>query len=193
MVVDAANGASSARGRAVLVDGTRRLLELEARLGITRHVAVSIVGAERVPLAYYRLKVEQERLVAGSPVPWTLLRATQFHEFVDQWLTTAARWRVRPTALLPLQPVAATDVALVLADLAERPATGGRVEVAGPHVRELGSLSREWAAARGRRGVPLRLPLVGAAGRALRDGGLTCATPDVLGATPFARWLTRTG
>src|SRR5215475_6752981 len=82
VVIDAANGRTPAQARATLVHGARRLLAAEERAGIRHHVCVSIVGCDLLPLAYFAVKAEQERIVEGGPVPWSIVRATQFHEFV---------------------------------------------------------------------------------------------------------------
>src|SRR5438874_9622627 len=76
VVVDASNGPPSGRARAVLAEGSRRLLALEKHVGVAHHVCVSIVGTERIPLGYYRAKVEQERVVQAGGVPWTIVRGT---------------------------------------------------------------------------------------------------------------------
>ncbi|HEU4658965.1 MAG TPA: NAD(P)H-binding protein, partial [Capillimicrobium sp.] len=83
VVVDASNQPPSGKGPSVLVEGSRRLLAAEAVAGVGHHVCVSIVGCDAVPLAYYRLKTEQERVVQDGPVPFTIVRVTQFHELID--------------------------------------------------------------------------------------------------------------
>ncbi|HEX4306894.1 MAG TPA: NAD(P)H-binding protein, partial [Solirubrobacterales bacterium] len=94
-VVDAANSQKGAKE--TLVEGTRRLLEAGARAGVANHVTVSIVGCDRLPVSYYKVKVEQERALEAGEVPWTLLRATQFHQLVDSAFAGAARFGLRPT------------------------------------------------------------------------------------------------
>jgi len=75
VVIDASNGPPR-KARAVLVEGSRRMLEIEARARVRHHVCVSIVGIEDVPMGYYRVKVEQERVVENGGVPWTIVRST---------------------------------------------------------------------------------------------------------------------
>jgi uncharacterized protein YbjT (DUF2867 family) len=70
------------KSRRTAVEGTERLLEIAAGAGVSHFVYISVVGLERVPLSYYREKLDAERLVERSPVPWTILRSTQFHDFV---------------------------------------------------------------------------------------------------------------
>lgn len=105
VVVDASNGPPSRKARAVLVEGSRRLLDAEARAGVGHHVCVSIVGIEDVPVAYYRVKVAQERVVESAGVPWTIVRSTQFHDLLGAWLSAAGRRHVVPAAGALFQPV----------------------------------------------------------------------------------------
>jgi uncharacterized protein YbjT (DUF2867 family) len=70
------------KSRRTAVKGTEHLLEIAARAEVSHFVYISIVSIERIPLSYFRNKLDAERLVEGSPVPWTILRSTQFHEFV---------------------------------------------------------------------------------------------------------------
>ncbi|WP_461030921.1 SDR family oxidoreductase, partial [Streptomyces sparsus] len=121
VVVDASNAASTKGAAATLVEGSRRLLAAGSSAGVRHHVCVSIVGCERVPSGYYRAKVAQERLVEQGPLPWTLVRATQFHELLAAALAAAARSRVLPVPRARLQTVSADEVAVAVADAAERP------------------------------------------------------------------------
>lgn len=188
-VVDAANSASVKGATATLVDGGRRLLEAEQAAGVSHHVCVSIVGCAKVPVGYYRVKIAQEELVREGPVPWTIVRATQFHNLVAQMIGAAAKWRILPVPRVPVQPVAVDEVAQVIADELERGARRGFVEVAGPEIVDARDLLRTWKRATGRRALSLPLPLPGNLGRALRAGGLTSAAPDVRGEVTFAAWL----
>jgi uncharacterized protein YbjT (DUF2867 family) len=191
VVIDAANGASTSAkdARAVLVDGGRRLLAAEAKAGVSHHVCISIVGIDEVPSAYYRVKVEQEKLVEAGATPWTIVRATQFHDLVALIFGKTARFGVLPGAAARLQPVAVTEVAEVVAAVAEGEPRHGRVTVAGPEVRTARELAQAWKAARASRALVLPLPLVGASGKALRAGRLTDPRPDHRGAVTFERWL----
>jgi uncharacterized protein YbjT (DUF2867 family) len=188
VVVDASNNASR-KAAAVLVEGTGRLLDAEQAAGVSHHVCVSIVGCDQVPVGYYRVKTEQENLVARGPVPWTIVRATQFHEFLADILGAAARWRALPAPHALLQPVACAEVARYVADIAEQPARRAGTSIAGPEVTELRTLARTWRSVTGRRLalIPLRVP--GRIGRALRSGTLTTRQAEVTGHVPFAAWL----
>jgi uncharacterized protein YbjT (DUF2867 family) len=188
VVVDATND-SSKHAADTLVEGSRRLLAAEEVAGVGHHVCVSIVGCELVPARYLRIKAEQERVVEEGPQPWSIVRATQFHELVDMALAPAARKHLMPVPRVPLQTVASTEVARVVADVAEGAPRRGRVEVVGPEVVDARELARTWRSTTGRRALLLPLPLPGRMGRALRAGALIAERPDVRGTTPFATWL----
>lgn len=185
-VVDA--GSSRSRPKAVLVRGTERLLRAAAEAGVGHYLTASIVGCDRVPMGYYRAKVAQEETVAAGPVPWTVLRATQFHPFVAEYLAAAARLRLRPSSEAKSQPVDVGVVARRLAEAAPGEPAGRLPDLAGPEVRTMTELGRAWAEAEGRRLAPLRVPFGPRLGRALREGGLC----DPEAATPgptFEEWL----
>ncbi|PZS33238.1 MAG: 3-beta hydroxysteroid dehydrogenase [Pseudonocardiales bacterium] len=190
-VVDASNIATGRRGRAVrfFTQVTERLLVAEERAGVGHHVALSIVGIDDIDWGYYDGKRQQERLVTAGPVPWSVLRATQFHEFPDQVLASA---RLGPLAIAPMmrmQPVAASEVGAVLADLAVGPPAGRAPDLGGPEAHTLADLARRLFTARGQRVrvVPVRLP--GAAGRAMATGGLLPGPGARLGKQTFDEWL----
>jgi uncharacterized protein YbjT (DUF2867 family) len=186
VVVDVAN--SNRGARQTLVEGTGRLLEASAAAGVGHHLAISIVGIDLVPITYYRHKLAQERAIETGPLPWTLLRATQFHQLVDGALASAARFGVRPTGSAKLQPVDPRTVAARLADAALAPPAGRLPDLGGPKISTLSELSRAWATARGRHRLPLRIPAWGKIGKPPAAGAL--CVPD--GATPgedFEEWL----
>lgn len=188
-VVDASNKNGSRRAmEAVLLDGTRRLLRAEFAAGVGHHVLISIVGIDKVPFGYYRVKLEQERLVADADVPASVLRATQFHQLLDKVFTVAARGALLPGGRIPLQPVDAHEVASALADVVGDEPSTERREMAGPEVAELGQLARAWRTARRRQRLVVPVPAVGRIGRALRAGGLI-ASDARRGTLGFAQWL----
>ncbi|MCW2852660.1 MAG: hypothetical protein JWM84_2324 [Nocardioides sp.] len=186
-VIDTSNQASQKRAdsEAFFGDVTRTLLDAEVAAGVCHHVALSIVGIDDVDSGYYAGKRLQERLLAEGPVPWSVLRATQFHEFAEQALDFV---RVGPFSLVPRmlsQPVAAREVGEALVVLAEGDPVGRAPELAGPERLQMVDLARK--VARGRRVVPVRVP--GAAGRAMRDGALVPKGDGPRGALTFAAWL----
>jgi uncharacterized protein YbjT (DUF2867 family) len=187
VVLDASNGLR--RAREVLVDGTLRLAAAAAEAGVGHRVAVSIVGCDRVPYSYYDVKVAQEQAVASGAVPWSLVRATQFHTLIAGVLAGAARWRVLPTGSAQLQPIDPAVVARRLADVVHEQPGGRLPDLAGPEVRTLGELAGDWRAQHGGGLLRLRIPFAGRAGRALRAGGLTERAAAVAGSPTFAQWL----
>jgi uncharacterized protein YbjT (DUF2867 family) len=188
VVVDASNNAGR-KAAAVLVGGTRRLLAVERATGVSHHVCISIVGCDQLPVGYYRVKTDQENLVAQGPVPWTIVRATQVHELVAKVFDTVARWRVLPAPRALLQPVAAAEVARYVAGVAGQPPRRERSEVAGPEVTDLRTLARSWRSVTGRPLALLPVYVPGQAGHALRTGTLTTGQAEMHGRVSFAAWL----
>ncbi|HZU74542.1 MAG TPA: SDR family oxidoreductase [Acidimicrobiales bacterium] len=138
-------------------------------------VYISIVGIDRIPYAYYRRKLACEATIASSGVPFTILRATQFHELIALGLRAVERLPVAPLPVdFRFQPVAAAEVAARLSELVDS-APGGRVEdMGGPQVLSLGDLAQTWSRRRGRPRRVVRLPLPGRAAAAFRQGLNTC-------------------
>jgi uncharacterized protein YbjT (DUF2867 family) len=170
---------------------TEHLLAAEQVAGVGHHVALSIVGIDAETTGYYAGKLEQERLVTAGPVPWTLLRATQFHEFAAQVVQRAS---VGPFVLVPAArtaTVAATEVAEALVTLADGPARGRARDLGGPEEADLADLVRRYLAATGRRGRVLRLPLPGAAGKRMRQGAMLPGPNADRGRQTFDEWLAR--
>ena len=161
------------------VAGTRRLLAAARGAGVRHFLYLSIVGVDRVPLPYYRAKLAAEETIEAGGVPYTILRTTQFHEFIEELVR--ATGRLGPLIIDPrflAQPVALDDVADRVAELLTVPAQNKIVEYAGPRVLTLAEVARTWLAARGERRRVLRVRVPGRMGRALRSGGLTTtATP----------------
>lgn len=168
---------------------TRTLLAAEEQAGVGHHVALSIVGVDLAPFAYYAGKVAQERAVREGRVPWTVLRATQFHEFAAQMFTVAARGPLHLAPRMRTQPVAADEVAARLVDLAEAPARGRVADLAGPHEERLVDMIRRYARATGHRGWIPAVSLPGPFGRAMRDGRLLPAADATIGRQSFAEWI----
>jgi uncharacterized protein YbjT (DUF2867 family) len=121
-------------------------------------------------------------------VPWSLLRATQFHPLPAAIFAAAARRRIRLTGSARLQPIDPAVVARRLADAVHADPAGRLPDIAGPEVKTLGELSRAWQRADGRRLLAVRVPSIGKLGRALRDGGL-CDTSAAAGGASFEEWL----
>jgi uncharacterized protein YbjT (DUF2867 family) len=153
-VVDVTNIAATDRAGAVASFGgiTRNLLDAEHGAGVRHHVLLSIVGLDRVEgNAHYAGKREQERLVADGPVPWTILPATQFHDFaamVTSWTERDGAARIAP---LLVQPIAPSDVADILAEVAAGGPQGRYPDVAGPEPQDLVDMARRTNDVRGHR------------------------------------------
>jgi uncharacterized protein YbjT (DUF2867 family) len=168
----------------------RNLLAAEAAAGVRHHVALSIVGSERLPdNGYFRAKVAQENLIKASAIPHTILRATQFFEFVGgiaQSATIGEEIRLSPALI---QPIAAEDVALALADVAVAPPVNGTLEVAGPEAMPLDELVRRFL--RGTKDARKVMPDVHARyfGSLLTDRSLTPGANPRIGAIRFEDWL----
>jgi uncharacterized protein YbjT (DUF2867 family) len=190
-VIDASNN-SSKSAAATLVEGTQRLLAAGQRAGVAHYVGVSVVGCDQIPMGYFHVKAAQERLVTEGPLPWTVVRATQFHESLAAMFGAAARYGVLPAPNALVQPVASAEVARVVADAVERGPQQGRITIAGPEVARLRDLAVTWRQAAGSRAIVLPLPLPGALGRALRGGAATTAHPeDLHGEITFESWAAR--
>jgi uncharacterized protein YbjT (DUF2867 family) len=188
VVVDASNATRPGAMRKVLVGGTARLLGAEVAVGVRHHVLLSIVGINLVPFPYYRVKLEQERVVLRGPVPASVLRSTQFHQLLDRIFGATARFGFLPGGRIPLQPVDAAEVASELVRSIEQESRVEMHEIGGPETARLSELARTWMEATGRRRPLIPPPIFGRAGRALHDGALTA--PEVRAATrTFARWL----
>lgn len=128
----------------------RNLLAAEDVAGVKHHVALSVVGTDRLLASgYFRGKMAQENLITGSRVPFTIVRSTQFFEFARSMAENAAEGgRVRvPRALM--QPIAADDVAAILADIAVGEPVNGIVEIAGPEQIPQDDFVRQWLNAAG--------------------------------------------
>lgn len=175
--------------RGFFTAATTQLLEAGRRAGVDHHVALSIVGADRVDFGYYQGKRVQEQLVLAADGVGSVLRATQFYEFAGQLLASAPG----PLAVVPrmrTQPIAAREVAAALADLATGAPVGLAPELAGPQEQDMVDMARRVVHARGqrRRVVGLRLP--GAVGRQFATGGLLPTGAGPRGTQTFEQWLT---
>jgi uncharacterized protein YbjT (DUF2867 family) len=196
--LDTGRGVTEAlQGRSVVVhlatgaqtdQATAALARAAAATGVEHLVLMSIVGVDRIPLRYYRGKLESERLVAQAGVPHTILRATQFHDLVAG-MFAAQRWS--PVLVAPafrFQPIDVRDVAARLTELCAGAAVGRADDIGGPEILPGAILGRQWArAASSRRPVvPLRLP--GRLFAAYRAGGNLVPGP-AFGRRTFAQYL----
>ena len=190
VVIDVSNQVTTNRKKSVAFfeAGTTHLLDAGLRAGVKHHVALSIVGIDRVDFGYYAGKVRQEELVLASPLPASVLRATQFHEFAGQVLQRVPG----PVALIPrmrVQPIAAREVATALVALALGSPVGMAPELAGPQEESLADMARRLLRARGSRKpvVQVRLPVRGAG--AMAGGELLPTGPGPRGVQTYEEWL----
>lgn len=193
-VVDVANSPSF-EDAAVLeffeVSG-RNLLAAEAAAGVKHHVALSVVGTDRLlQSGYFRGKAAQERLIRASGVPYTIVHSTQFFEFVGAIAQagTAADGRTVRLSPAQIQPIAADDVASAMADLALGPPHGGIVEIAGPQRMHMDELVRQILAAKGDPRTVTTDAHARYYGAELLDATLLPGPAPRLGAKHFAAWL----
>lgn len=171
-------------------EGTRRLLDAAREAGVSHVVFISIVGIDRVPYALGKAKLASEDLIEHSGLPWSILRATQFHYLIDvvlRMLTRLPLIALVPTDLL-LQPVAEEEVARRLVEIVQAGPCGRLPDIGGPQVYTLGELARIWLRQRGihRAIIPLWLP--GKTARGVRQGGNTCPQ-QATGTVSWEVWL----
>jgi uncharacterized protein YbjT (DUF2867 family) len=182
-----------AQDRAKIVDFfgtiTGNLLAAERQARVRHHVLLSIVGLDKNARApHYDGKREQERLVAAGPVPWTIVRATQFHDFAAMVAGWAEQDGVATIAPLLVQPIAQADVAAVLAEIAAGTPLGGRLDIAGPETQDLVDMARRTYAARGQ-DITLVPTWRGAFGPDMAGEVLLPGENARLTSTTFADWL----
>ncbi len=195
-VVDVANSPSF-EDRAVLEffqTSGRNLLAAEARAGVRHHVALSVVGTQRLAESgYFRGKIAQEALIVAAGIPYTIVHSTQFFEFLGgivQSGTEGTEVRLSPAYV---QPIASDDVALAMADATLAPPVNGIVEIAGPERVRLAELAQRYMAKIGdartvRADVGARY-----FGAQLHDDTLVPGAGPRLGKIGFETWFSRSG
>jgi uncharacterized protein YbjT (DUF2867 family) len=192
VVVDVSNSPSFEDAPVLnfFVTSARNLLPAEAAAGVRHHVALSVVGADRAPdSGYMRAKVAQEAAIKAASVPYTIVRATQFFEFVGRIADASTEGEtVRlPPALM--QPIAADDVAAALADVSVGRPLNGTIELAGPEAIRMDELARRFLSAKR---DPRRVSTDVHAryyGAEVDDRSLTPGSDPRIGPTRFEDWL----
>jgi len=196
VVVDVTN-APSWEDKAVLEffeTSTCNLLASEAESGVSHHVALSIVGCDRLPASgYLRAKVAQEKLIKASPIPYTIVRATQFFEFIGGIADSATNEQtVRLTAAL-FQPILSDDVAAALATIAVSEPLNGTVELAGPDAIPFDEVVRQYLSAHNDPRTVVTDEQAHYFGTPLEKRSLVPEGGNpLLGSVRFADWLSRT-
>jgi uncharacterized protein YbjT (DUF2867 family) len=192
VVVDVSNSPSFAD--AAVLDffqtSTRNLLFYEAAAGVGHHVALSIVGSDGLPESgYLRAKVAQEKLIIEGPIPYTIVRATQFFEFTKRIADEAT---VDNSVRLPpvlFQPIAADDVASALCKVATNSPLNGKIEIAGPEAFRFDELIRQRLSALNDSREVVADPQARYFGTELSERSIVPGDTAQLGETRFADWL----
>lgn len=194
VVVDVANSPSF-EDRTVLEffeTSGRNLLAAEADAGVEHHLALSIVGTDRLPEnGYFRAKVAQEDLIKASKIPYTILRSTQFFEFIEGIINSGDDGGTIRLSPALMQPISADDVSAVLADLAVGAPVNGIIEVGGPDRFPLDELARKFLAARNDKRQVIADVHAHYFGSELNDRSLIASDNARIGSTRFQNWLSR--
>ena len=196
-VIDTATGPSPDQqaATAFFTAAARNLHAAGERAGVRRMVVVSIIGCDRFTAGYGAAKLAHERAMLSGPIPVRILRAAQFHEFVEQLVEWGRRGEVSYVPTMRIQPVAARTVAQALAELATGPGSAGTPipEIAGPREESLAELANLLVA---RRGDRLRIEPVRDPADPDRDvyeaGGLLPGPHATLAGPAFEEWLSST-
>jgi uncharacterized protein YbjT (DUF2867 family) len=169
---------------------TGNLLAAEAAAGVGHHVALSVVGADQMPESgYFRAKVAQEKLIRNSPIPYSIVRATQFFEFVKRIADDATDGNTVRIPPVLFQPIAAEDVAKAVGRVAVSAPVNGIVEIAGPQQFRFDELIRLSLAARQDPRVVIADPHARYFGSELSERTLVPGTGATLGEIRFEEWL----
>ena len=194
VVVDVAN-APSWEDKAVLEffeTSGRNLLAAEAAAEVGYHVALSVVGTDRLLASgYFRAKMAQENLIKASSIPYTIVRATQFFEFVGGIAQSATEGKTVRLPPVLMQPIVSDDVAAVVADAALAEPLNGTVDLAGPEAFRQDDLVRRFLKATGDARTVITDPKALYYGIAVNDQSLMPGDNPRLGPTRFADWLNR--
>lgn len=170
----------------------RNLLAAEATAGVGHHVALSVVNADRLPdSGYMRAKAAQEKLIEDSKIPYTILRATQFFEFLSGIAQSSADGQTVRLSPALVQPIASDDVAAALTDLTVGVPLNGAIEVAGPEKFRLDELVQRFLSANNDPRKVVTDIHARYFGIELNDRSLNPSDNSRIGSTKFDRWLDR--
>ena len=193
VVVDVSNSPSFGDKAAMdfFTTSTSNLLKYEAGAGVKHHVALSIVGIDHMTeVGYYRAKIAQEKLIKESPIPYSIIHATQFFEFANGIADSATDGDTVRLAPIQIQPMAADDVAKAVVRVAERAPLNGTVEIGGPQVLTLVEFVRKGLEARGDNRKVVIDPEARFFGAALGRMSLLPSDAARLASTRFEDWIT---
>ena len=196
VVVDVTNSPSweDAAVMSFFDTSTRNLLAAERAASVGHHVALSVVGADRMSdSGYMRAKVNQEGLIKAGGVPYSIVRATQFFEFLGGIADSGADGDTVRLSTAPMQPMAADDVAAALANVAVAAPLNATVEVAGPEKMSIAEFVGRFMAASGDRRTVTADPVARYYGAKMGDLGIAPGANPRLGPTKFAAWAAHAG
>lgn len=188
-VIDTTQGIKR-RGKSVLLDGASRLLQMAARNGVRHGVVLSIVNTDQSRMGYYRTKAAQERKYLDAGTGFRVLRATQFHEFLDMIFRPASRVGLLPVMKhASFQPIDTAEVAseLIATVTAADPDMPIRT-VGGPEVITMRSLAEAWKRSRGSRAAIVEFPVPGSTASFFTEG-LNLIPERAVGTVTFDDWL----
>jgi len=195
VVVDVTNSPSF-EDKAVLEffeTSTRNVLAAEVKTSVAHHVALSIVGSERLPASgYLRAKVAQENLIKASPIPYTIVRATQFFEFIGRIADEATSEQTVHLPSVLFQPIFSDDLAANLAKIAVAKPLKGTIELAGPDALPFDEVVRQYLVAQHDRRTVVRDEQAHYFGTTLEKRSLVPGENALLGSCHFADWLSST-
>jgi len=188
------HAASSARERSwqIDVDGTQRLVKEARACGVSQIIYISIVGIDRIPLQYYRSKIAAEEVIMSGDLPWTILRATQFHDLLDQFIRGFMKFGfiVAPVTY-QFQPVDVGEVATVLCAFVKQGPQQRVPDMGGPEVMTMGRMISIWLMAHRMHRLIIPLPVIGRQAHAFKNGYNTCPA-NRQGRVTWAAWLAGT-
>jgi uncharacterized protein YbjT (DUF2867 family) len=192
VVVDVSNSPSFEESAVMnfFTTSTRNLLAAEAAAGVRHHVALSVVGTERLPDSpYFRAKIAQEELIRTGPIPYSIVHATQFFEFMKSIADSATTGNSVTLPSAFVQPMSADDVAAAVGRVAVGAPVNGVVEVAGPEQFRLDGLVRMGLTARGDRREVIGDPSARYFGALLQERSLLPGPDAQLATTRFQDWI----
>jgi len=192
VVVDVSNSPSFEDAAALnfFQTSTTNMLAAEAAAGVGHHVALSVVGTDRLTESgYFRAKIVQERLIQRSPIPYSIVHATQFFEFLEAMADAATDGDTVRLAPVLIQPMAASDVARAVASVSAAPPVNGIVEVAGPEQFRLDDLVRRKLSVRGDPRTVVPNANARYFGAVLGERTLLPGNHAALGEVRFVEWL----
>ena len=163
---------------------TNNILKFSRRVNVSHFIYMSIVGIDKIPYPYYEQKLLSENLVISGNLPFTIFRATQFHQLIDFFLSNSLKF---PIALLPkkfkFQPIDPKSAAVKLFEISQNNPVNGIINLGGPEILTYGEMYMDWLKAKQRKAFVINLPLPGKRSKAFINGYNTCAEKDSHGIT----------